>query len=241
MPSAPPDLASGGVASSRVSSPRPSLALLRAVADRNGYPIETFREDGIQGVIFSDVFDLEEDFLGSYWAFRGASGAEAAAILRFWLRQETRKTKTLEFGYSLACSLGRLLAEKGRLVEDLLDPVLRQTDWTSCDAPQFLLAGLAAFPDGPERAAELLDIVPEDARHGLFLACWHLPALPVQRKLLAKCLEWIADPAWHGYPDEAYWLRCFLCKWLVQDTFSLRRLAPLVQWNARRDFTLLTR
>ena len=219
---------------------RESLALLRTVADRNG-SIKTFREDGIQNVFFSDVFDLGEDFLGSYWAFRGASDAEAAAILRFWIRQEIRKTKTMEFGYSLACSLGRLLAEKGRLAEDLLDPILRQADWTSCDAPQFLLAGLAAFPDGAERVVGLLDVVPEDTRDGLFIACWHLPARNVQCKLLAKCLEWIADPAWHGYLFEANWLRYFLCKWMAQGTFSLRRLAPLVQWNARREFGLLTR
>ena len=220
---------------------RESLSLLRTVADRNGYPIETFREDGLQCVIFSEVFDLEEDFLGSYWAFRGASDAEAAAILRFWIRHATRKTKTMEFGHSLKWSLGRLLAEKGRLVEDLLAPVLRQTDWSSYDAPQFLLAGLAAFPDGAERAIELLDIVPEDARDGLFIACWLLPARNVQRKLLAKSLAWIADPAWHGYPNEAYWLRCFLCKWMAQGTFSLRRLAPLVQWAARREFEHLVR
>ena len=238
MPSAPPDPASGGAASSRAPSPRPSLSLLRAIAKRNDLPLSSRRWDDAQWVDLAEGFAPEHGFLGWRWAFGDTSDAEAAAILRFWLLHVTRKT--IKFGFELSCHLGSLLAQNGRFVEDLLDPVLRQTDWNSYASPQILLAGLAATPDGAERAVELLDIVPEDARDGLFIACWYLPALPVQRKLLAKFVEWTSsDPSWGGGTGEAGWLRSFLCKWMAQNIFSLRRLAPLVQWDARRNFDLL--
>ena len=216
-------------------SPRPSLSLLRTVAARTGVTLEFYRPDNHVDV--AKGFAPGDPGLGWCWTFQDASDAEAAAILRFWILHETRQTK--EFGYPLACSLGHLLAEKGRLVEDQIAPILRETDWTSYGVPDFLLAGLAAFPDGAKRAIKLLDIVPEDYCDGLFLACWHLPSPRVQRKLLSKFLEWTASPAWHGYPPAADWLRFFLCKWIAQGTFSLRRLAPLLQWSARREFALL--
>jgi hypothetical protein len=212
---------------------RESLALLRAVAKRNELPLSTFRRDGAQCVGLAEGFIPNHGFLGWCWAFRDASDEEAAAILRFWLLHWN------QIGYELDCHLGSLLAQKGRLVEDLLAPVLRDTDWSSYASPQTLLAGLAAVPDGAKRAVELLDIVPEDARDGLFIACWYLPALPVQRKLLAKFVEWSADPTWGGGTCEDGWLRVFLCKWISQGTFSLRRLAPLVQWTARHEYRFL--
>ena len=225
----------------RMKNGKQTNDLLRAIAKRNGWRITSFRnEDDVQCVDFSDAAKPMpiDGCLDSSWAFSDASNEEAAAILRFWLRHETRKS--MAFGFDLACHLGRLLAERGRLVYDLLEPVLLETDWRSYASPQILLAGLAAFPDGAKRAVKMLDIVPEDARDGLFLACWHLPALAVQRKLRDKFEEWSATADWGGGTGEAGWLHAFLCKWIAQRTFPLCRLDRLVRWNAQREFGLLT-
>ena len=63
-------------------------------------------------------------------------------------------------------------------------------------------------------AEQLLDRVPEDCRDGLFLACHKLQSEKLDRKLIAKFMEWGAGPWSPGATGELYALEQFIAKWL---------------------------
>ena len=218
-----------------------AMATARAVAKRNGPRLVLRREEGNHVLEFSDF--EEPDCLGLGWAFRGTADDEAAALLRLFLddalRPRTAGGTIIRF--ELGLHFARLLAEKGALVAGELAAALDlpDRDWGRFDIlarRQLLLAGLAALPESGRRIVELLDIVPEDFRDGLFLACWFDGEAAVQRKLFAKFGEWTADPKWGGGSGEEGWLYIFLTKWTSKNTFPFRRLEPLIRWKLERDF-----
>jgi hypothetical protein len=65
----------------------------------------------------------------------------------------------------------KLLSTHGHLVAEIMDPLLNTLNWSSYSEHQLFLSYLALRTDGPSLATHLLDVVPEDARDGLFLAC----------------------------------------------------------------------
>ena len=136
--------------------------------------------------------------------------------------------------FDLSLQLSRLLAENGRLVSQTMEKMFAKSGWPLGGeiGNYLLLSYLATMDDGANWAISLLDVVPEDARDGLFMACWKMDGLDVQEKLREKFSEWIAaDPDWGLGTGEGGWLSCFLAKWAKNETFSPARLKHLMYWH----------
>ena len=135
------------------------------------------------------------------------------------------------YQYDLAFQLARFLARRGALVRMRMGRVLAKADWSSHGSNGLLLAYLATKKDGGAQICRLLDVVGEDNRDGLFLACWHSAGKRVHRRLKRKFEEWIAsDASWGDSTGEARWLGAFLAKWAAEETFPYEQLQTLVQW-----------
>ena len=72
----------------------------------------------------------------------------------------------------LALQLSWLLAERGMLVCARMGRIITKTDWSSYGSNGLLLAYLGSVKGADAQIRRLLDIVPEDGRDGLFVACW---------------------------------------------------------------------
>ena len=167
-------------------------------------------------------------FVSDKGMLHSASDGEAKILLSDFIAKRTK------IGYGLSCELSRLLSERGHLVSRKMDRILEKTDWESYAAPQLLLSYLAVKPDGAEWAKKLLDIVPGDARDGLFLACWKIKDRELHSKLLGKFEEWFTeDETWGGGDGEGEWLGRFLSKWLTEGTFTYARLEKCIRWHFR--------
>ena len=226
-----------------IADRRQALATARAVAKRNGLRLVLEREEGLSVLSFADF--IEPECLGPAWVFRETSDTETDLLLRLFLTAtlEEPSPRHVVIRFELALHFARLLAKKGKRVADVLANALDESDWSSLGVlarRQLLLAGLAALPESGRRIVELLDVVPEDFRDGLFLACWFDRTPVVQRKLLSKFDEWTKDPAWDGGSGEGGWLYRFLAKWVAENAFSLRRLEGLFRWKLARDFRTMT-
>ena len=199
--------------------------LIRKIAKRNGaiayYPITTFQDETSgQRIMTCDNFLFPEtDAIG---LFQGVSDEEAQVLLRAFL------THRYAFTFEIARHFARLLAVRGRLVEEELRVLLDQTDWTSYASPFVILAGLAALPEGGTWMLRLLDVVPNDTRDGLLTACWYCDSEAVQEKVLLKFEMWSTDPTWGSGDGEGAWLKQFLSKWIKTSQFSYQRLERLV-------------
>ena len=139
------------------------------------------------------------------------------------------------YHYDLALQLARLMAEKGSLVRARMGRVITKTDWSSYGSNGLLLSYLGSRKHGGSMVLRLLDIVPEDGRDGLFVACWHLASAKVQTKLRRMFEEWTTgDPSWGGGSGEAGWLVAFLSKWMREGVFTCEELQPLMRWHLER-------
>ena len=179
--------------------------LIRKIAKRNGsavhYPLVTFLDGGVRYMTCENRLFPEIDPI---WLFSDVSDEEAKLLLGAFVDGKTLCT------YDIMRHLSRLLATKGMLVSRQMDKILERTDWESYAAPQLLLSYLAVKPDGDKWIIRLLDIVPEDCRDGLFLACWYLDDFGVNKRLLAKLAAWSVDPNWSGAATgEQVWLKRF--------------------------------
>ncbi len=135
------------------------------------------------------------------------------------------------YQYDLAVQLSRLLARRGALVRGRMGRVIVKTDWSSYVSNGLLLSYLASRKGSDPLICRLLDIVGEDNRDGLFLACWHSSGKKVQKCLKRKFESWIeSDASWGGGTGEAWWLGAFLSKWTKEQTFSYEELQALTQW-----------
>ena len=123
-------------------------------------------------------------------------------------------THGLSVSWSISEQLSKLLSSHGRLVTDTIEPLLTTLDWSSCGTHQLFLSYLAVQPDGAVSAQRLLDQVPEDCRDGLFLACHRLQSEELDRKLIAKFVEWGKGPWCPSSTGELYALEQFIAKWL---------------------------
>ena len=120
----------------------------------------------------------------------------------------------LSVGWSVSVQLSKLLSSRGLLVGNIADPLMETLDWSSCGIHQLFLSYLAVHRKGAALAEQLLDRVPEDCRDGLFLACHKLQSEKLDRKLIAKFMEWGAGPWSPGATGELYALEQFIAKWL---------------------------
>lgn len=199
--------------------------LIRKIARRNGsvtyYPLSTFVEDGVRYMTCDGWLSAETDDI---WLFSDVDDAEAKLLLDAFVSGKTYCT------YDIQRHLARLLVLKGSLVSRQMDKVIERTDWESYASPHLLLSYLAVKPDGDKWIVRLLDIVLDDARDGLFTACWYCNDRRVQKKLLAKFKEWSRDPGWGGGTGEDAWLGRFLTKWTKESTFSWQRMKDLMEW-----------
>lgn len=205
--------------------------LIKKIAERNGsieyYPLETFEDNGVprltcNGWLFAQT--------SSEWLFSDVSDDEALTLLRAFVSKDNH------FTFEILCHLARLMAVKGTLVSVLMDPIIASTDWGSHASPTSLLAYLAVKPDGVEWILRLLDVVPNDARDGLFTACWYCEDVRVQEKLVVKFEEWTKEPTWGSGDGEDRWLECFLGKWITQESCPYERLKGLVIWHFKRKY-----
>ncbi len=153
--------------------------------------------------------------------FDDCNDAEAGMFLEAFLGHG------LSVSWSVCEQLSKLLSKRGRLVSETIDPLLETLDWSSVSTHQLFLSYLGLRDDGAALANGLLDVVPNDARDGLFLACHRLRSESLDRKLMEKFVEWGTgrwDPAATG---ELYPLEQFIAKWLK--LYSYRDLENVVR------------
>ena len=209
------------------------FSLIRKIARRNGsaayYPFSTFVEDGVRYMTCGGWLFAETD---DNWLFSYVSNAEAKLLLKEFISDKTYCT------FEVLLHFARLMALKGTLVAEPMDNVVQSTDWESYASPQLLLSYLAVKSDGAAWIIRLLDVVPSDARDGLFIACWHCHDRRVHRKLLRKFEEWTQAGDFGGGDGEGLWLGRFLTKWAKGSTFSLKRLKRLMEWAVLHNLML---
>lgn len=183
------------------------FSLIRKIAKRNGsaahYPLVTFLDGGVRYMTCENRLFPEIDPI---WLFSDVSDEEAKLLLSTFVDGKTFCT------YDIMRHLSRLLATKGLLFSRKMDKILERTDWESYAAPQLLLSYLAVKPDGDKWILRLLDVVPNDARDGLFTACWYRNDRSVNQKLRKKFKEWSKDPSWGGGDGEGAWFARFVSK-----------------------------
>jgi hypothetical protein len=187
--------------------------------------------DGSKTLDFDPCGDMPID--DSRWVLKGATDREARFILSDFVGNKTC------CGWALNCQMARLLSERGFLIAKRIDKIIEETDW-SRGVHSLLLAYLAVKPDGAILANKLLDIVPNDARDGLFLACWKIKDRKLQSKLLRKFEEWLTtDETWDCGDGEGAWLGRFVSKWLTSGTFTYARLEKCIRWYFKQQHRFL--
>ena len=134
--------------------------------------------------------------------------------------------------WDIAFEIAEYLPEKGSLIQDILwlddciaDP-LRGFN-------QLLLAYLGCNQKYETEVIKLLDIIPEDARDGLFLACFHLNTPLIFRKLIEKFTQWInADPYYGIGSGEGKFLKKFIVLWhKTQDLKTVNEFTAFCRKN----------
>ena len=200
------------------------IDVLKAVIARSGFDPSClqFADYGDCRLLSYDPFG--EIPLDDKWLLKAITSEEAVFVLNRFLDDDTG------CAHDLLCQFSRLLVDRGALIKPRLQCFYQDKDWSSYSAPQLTLSGLVHFPDAVTRIRELLDVVPEDCRDGLFLACWHCNDKRVQKKLLGKFKEWSRDPDWGGGTVEDCWLGRFLTMWTKESTFEWRSMNDVVKW-----------
>jgi hypothetical protein len=142
-----------------------------------------------------------------------------------WLLEDFIGKKP-EIGWSVGSELSKLLSKRGHLVHDSVMPIILSLAEARLDsegiltvsfAPhQLCLSYICLIPDGEALALRLLDVVTEDCRDGLFLACFKMNTPAIYEKVKAKVREWVADEEspWGGSSTGEQWLiRKMVQKW----------------------------
>lgn len=158
---------------------------------------------------YADIhLDARYNLYASECIFDDCDDDLAKVFLTAFLKQE------LSVGWSVFEQLSKLLSTRGTLVSETIEPILTSVDWSCCYTSQLFLSYLALKGDGAEFAAKLLDIVRDDFRDGLFLACHKLKSEKLDRKLMAKFVEWEEEGDDFTSTGCVYALEQFIGKWL---------------------------
>jgi hypothetical protein len=149
--------------------------------------------------------------------FDGCSEEDAGILLDDFVHRRT------ECGHDLGCELSKLLAVRGQLVKDLVEPIIQKQDWSIFSAHFLLLSYLVNIDDRERWMTRLLGVVPEDFRDGILLACFRADSPMIDAALMDKFGEWDSDPSWTPRATgELAALGSFLKKWTQR--YSLDRL-----------------
>jgi len=162
----------------------------------------------VAGLCADIHLDARYDLFTSECIFDDCDDAQAKLLLNAFLSGD------LSVGWSVSEQLSKLLSTRGHLVRETIDHLLITTDWKCCYAKQLFLSYLALRSDGPELAGRLLDQLGDDFRDGLFLACYRLNSEELDRKLMAKFVEWDREGQALAATGHIYALRQFIAKWL---------------------------
>lgn len=118
--------------------------------------------------------------------------------------------------------IAKLLAGRGQLIAEQMTPIIErlaaggdELDWTRrC---HYLSIGyVVSLPpaDAERLALRFLDLMPEDFRDGVLLACYRLGGSTIDAAVQAKFRQWLNDWSWCGSSTgELAWVRAFLDKW----------------------------
>ena len=137
--------------------------------------------------------------------------------------------------WDIALEIAKLLPTKGYLVKDRLQLDGWTVDFCYHGFNQMLLAYLGSSKKYETRIIELLDMIPEDYRDGLFLACEALNTPLICRKLMEKFTQWInADSDYGKGTGEMHYLVRFIKLWeTTQDTKLLKEFVRNVEKSSR--------
>lgn len=212
--------------------------LIERIVERNDaaeyYSVEIVTDDRSGEKYLTCDNGLSFPECSSEWMFSDVSDDEATVLLTASIESSNL------FSFEIHCHLSRLMAVKGKLVSSRMDDLIAATDWGSWASPTFLLSYLSAKSDGSDWILRLLDVVPNDARDGLFTACWYCKDTRVQARLCEKFEEWAReDPAWGSGDREGAWLKYFLGKWISEEIFPYEKLKNLVVWHFQHEHRFL--
>lgn len=178
-------------------------SLLRNRTDLTAFwPATDDPEDGLEYFGGPDYFDEE----GIY---DPVDDATAEWLLADWLDGQAANV-----GWNVRRELSKLLAKRGRLVRDRVEPIVRQlaalgpedggfTPWAH---HQLCLSFLPQMEDGESLAVRLIDRVPEDFRDGLLLACYRINSPAVYEAVKEAVRRWEAEGCWCGGSTGELWL-----------------------------------
>ena len=118
------------------------------------------------------------------------------------------------------CELSKLLARRGHLVRERVEPIIRELTalapgeggFSPWREHQLSLSFLAKMADGEALAVHLLGGVPEDFRDGLLLACYTLNTRPIYEAVKASVRRWAAE-LWCGGTGEKWLIHRMVERW----------------------------
>ncbi len=154
--------------------------------------------------------------------FDKCSDDVAKKLLRYYIKNS--KLFYDEFENHLA----HLLAKRGNLIRDEIEPIIRDINWISHAPPYKFLSFIVNLPDFHQLLDKLLSIINEDSRDGLFIACMDSDD-PMTLEILYKhFMIWVNSGKWTGTGSgELGWLYQFLCKFV--NHFPSEKLLPLME------------
>lgn len=158
----------------------------------------------------AEIFlDARYRLFASECIFDDCTDAQAKLFLESFL------ANGLSVGWEVSLQLSKLLATRGQLVRQTIEPLLMTLDWGTYNIHLLYLSYLALIKEeGPALAGRMLDEVPEDGRDALFLACHRLQSEKLDSKLIEKFMEWGTGNWGPADTGELYALEQFIAKWL---------------------------
>ena len=179
---------------------------LKRISEHEQYPFEIEYDESQDSII--EISDSPTFFEGKC-IFDHYSDEQASTILEAFVLNDIKP------GYLLSCEFSKLLATRGNLVASIVEPIIRNTDWSTMNNNFFLLSYLPFMNEGTNLIIKMLNVVPEDFRDGLFLACYNINNREVDLALINKFIIWSKDDSWAPLSTgEHDALGCFLKKWL---------------------------
>ena len=137
----------------------------------------------------------------------------------------------LPLNWDILCEICKMLLTKGPLVKERVEKIIFDSEFDFSNR-QLLYAYLGSSMQYENKIIELLDVIPEDFRDGLFMACYRLNTLAICCKLMNKFTEWIKNDHdfGNGTGEEAY-LDAFIALW--QHTQTPELCDDFIKWRQK--------